>query len=134
MSDIQSGVNAAEMARRRFRDIAVIAGLAFQGFPGQHQGVKHLQSHSGLIFEVFREFDPENLLFRQAYDELIDQQMEWKRLKSVLDGLQHRVIKPSFPVHPTPFSFPLVVDRLREKLSSEQLEHRIKKMLADDLG
>ena len=134
MSDIQSGVNAAEMARRRFRDIAVIAGLAFQGFPGQHQGVKHLQSHSGLIFEVFREFDPENLLFRQAYDELIDQQMEWKRLKSVLDRLQHRVIKPSFPVHPTPFSFPLVVDRLREKLSSEQLEHRIKKMLADDLG
>ena len=134
MFDIQSGVNAAEMARRRFRDIAVIAGLAFQGFPGQHQGVKHLQSHSGLIFEVFREFDPENLLFRQAYDELIDQQMEWKRLKSVLDRLQHRVIKPSFPVHPTPFSFPLVVDRLREKLSSEQLEHRIKKMLADDLG
>lgn len=134
MSDIQSGVNAAEMARRRFRDIAVIAGLAFQGFPGQHQGVKHLQSHSGLIFEVFREFDPENLLFRQAYDELIDQQMEWKRLKSVLDRLQHRVIKPSFPVHPTPFSFPLVVDRLREKLSSEQLEHRIKKMLANDLG
>jgi ATP-dependent Lhr-like helicase len=133
MSDIQSGVNAAEMARRRFRDIAVIAGLAFQGFPGQHQGVKHLQSHSGLIFEVFREFDPENLLFRQAYDELIDQQMEWKRLKSVLDRLQHRVIKPSFPLHPTPFSFPLVVDRLREKLSSEQLEHRIKKMLADDL-
>lgn len=134
MSDLQSGVNAAEMARRRFRDIAVIAGLAFQGFPGQHQGVKHLQSHSGLIFEVFREFDPENLLFRQAYDELIDQQMEWKRLKAVLDRLQNRVVKPSFPAHPTPFSFPLVVDRLREKLSSEQLEHRIKKMLANDLG
>ena len=134
MSDVQSGVNAAEMARRRFRDIAVIAGLAFQGFPGQHQGVKHLQSHSGLIFEVFREFDPDNLLFRQAYDELIDQQMEWKRLRSVLDRLQKRVIKPSFPAHPTPFSFPLVVDRLREKLSSEQLEHRIKKMLANDLG
>lgn len=133
MSDLHSGVNATEMARRRFRDIAVIAGLTFQGFPGQHQGVKHLQSHSGLIFEVFREFDPENLLFRQAYDELIDQQMEWKRLTSVLDRLQHRVVKPSFPAHPTPFSFPLVVDRLREKLSSEQLEHRIKKMLANDL-
>ena len=134
MDDIQSGVNASEMARRRFRDIAVIAGLAFQGFPGKHHGVKHLQSHSGLIFEVFREFDSENLLFRQAFEELIDQQMEWTRLKSVFDRLQKRDMRPTFPVHPTPFSFPLVVDRLREKLSSEQLEHRIKKMLAYELS
>ncbi len=134
MRDIQSGVNASEMARRRFREIAVISGLSFQGFPGQQQGVRHLQSHTGLIFEVFREFDPDNLLFRQAYDELIDQQMEWTRLKSVLERLQKRVITPSFPAHPTPFSFPLVVDRLREKLSSEQLEHRIKKMLVRSLS
>ena len=134
MDDMQSGVNASEMARRRFRDIAVISGLAFQGFPGQHQGVRHLQSHSGLIFEVFREFDAENLLFRQAYDELIDQQMEWTRMQSVLERLQSRVLRPAFPSHPTPFSFPLVVDRLREKLSSEQLEHRIKKMLARSLS
>jgi len=134
MGDIQNGVNAAEMARRRFRDIAVIAGLAFQGFPGQNQGVKHLQSHSGLIFEVFREFDPDNLLFRQAYDELIDQQMEWTRLNLVIERLQKRHMRVSFPPHPTPFSFPLVVDRLREKLSSEQLEHRIKKMLAHELS
>ena len=134
MDDMQSGVNASEMARRRFRDIAVISGLAFQGFPGQHQGVRHLQSHSGLIFEVFREFDAENLLFRQAYDELIDQQMEWTRMQSVLERLQSRIVRPAFPSHPTPFSFPLVVDRLREKLSSEQLEHRIKKMLARSLS
>lgn len=134
MRDIQSGVNASEMARRRFREIAVISGLSFQGFPGQQQGVRHLQSHTGLIFEVFREFDPDNLLFRQAYDELIDQQMEWTRLKSVLERLQKRVITPSFPAHPTPFSFPLVVDRLREKLSSEQLDHRIKKMLVRSLS
>jgi ATP-dependent Lhr-like helicase len=134
MGDIQNGVNAAEMARRRFRDIAVIAGLTFQGFPGQNQGVKHLQSHSGLVFEVFREFDSGNLLFRQAYDELIDQQMEWTRLNAVFERLQQRDMRVSFPPHPTPFSFPLVVDRLREKLSSEQLEHRIKKMLAYELS
>jgi ATP-dependent Lhr-like helicase len=28
----------------------------------------------------------------------------------------------------TPFAFPIMVDRLREKLSSEKLEDRIKKM------
>jgi len=31
--------------------------------------------------------------------------------------------------HPTPFAFPLVVDRLRDRMSSEQLEDRIRKMM-----
>ena len=90
MDDLQSGVNSVEMAKRRFRDIAVISGLAFQGFPGQRQGVRHLQSHSGLLFDVFQDFDPENLLFRQAYDELLDQQMEWMRLRRVLDRMREK--------------------------------------------
>lgn len=129
MNDLQSGVNSAELAKRRFRDIAVISGLAFQGFPGKRQGVKHLQSHSGLLFEVFRDFDPENLLLRQAYDELLDQQMEWKRLKNVLERMRSKAWLVRRPEHPTPFAFPLVVDRLRERMSSEQLEDRIRKML-----
>ena len=129
MDDLQSGVNAAELAKRRFRDIAVISGLAFQGFPGKRQGVKHLQSHSGLLFDVFKDFDAENLLLRQAYDELLDQQMEWKRLRKVLERMESKSRIVTFPPHPTPFSFPLVVDRLRERMSSEQLEDRIQKML-----
>ena len=129
MDDLQSGVNAVEMAKRRFRDIAVISGLAFQGFPGQRQGVRHLQSHSGLLFDVFQDFDPENLLFRQAYDELLDQQMEWTRLRKVLERMRKKRVVIERTEHPTPFSFPLVVNRLREKMSSEQLEDRIRKML-----
>jgi ATP-dependent Lhr-like helicase len=129
MDDLQSGVNSVEMAKRRFRDIAVISGLAFQGFPGQRQGVRHLQSHSGLLFDVFQDFDPENLLFRQAYDELLDQQMEWTRLRRVLDRMREKRTVLERTEHPTPFSFPLVVNRLREKMSSEQLEDRIQKML-----
>lgn len=129
MDDLQSGVNSVEMAKRRFRDIAVISGLAFQGFPGQRQGVRHLQSHSGLLFDVFRDFDSENLLFRQAYDELLDQQMEWTRLRRVLERMRQKRVVLKRTRHPTPFSFPLVVNRLREKMSSEQLEDRIQKML-----
>lgn len=37
----------------------------------------------------------------------------------------------SKPNKATPFSFPILVDRLREKLTSEKLEDRIKKMTAD---
>ena len=129
MDDLQSGVNAAEMAKRRFRDIAVIAGLSFQGFPGKRQGVKHLQSHSGLLFEVFRDFDPDNLLLRQAYDELLDQQMEWSRLRIVLERMCQKMLLIRRVAHPTPFAFPLVVDRLRDRMSSEQLEDRIRKMM-----
>ncbi len=129
MDDLQSGVNSVEMAKRRFRDIAVISGLAFQGFPGQRQGVRHLQSHSGLLFDVFQDFDPQNLLFRQAYDELLDQQMEWTRLRRVLERMRLKRVVLERTDHPTPFSFPLVVNRLREKMSSEQLEDRIEKML-----
>ncbi len=129
MDDLQSGVNASELAKRRFRDIAVISGLAFQGFPGKRQGVQHLQSHSGLLFDVFNDFDSENLLLRQAYDELLDQQMEWKRLRKVLERMKVKARIVAFPTHPTPFSFPLVVDRLRERMSSEQLDDRIQKML-----
>jgi len=129
MDDLQSGVNAAEMARRRFRDIAVISGLAFQGFPGKRQGVKHLQSHSGLLFEVFRDFDPDNMLLRQAYDELLDQQMEWRRLRGVLERMHQKTLLIRRVAHPTPFAFPLVVDRLRDRMSSEQLEDRIRKMM-----
>lgn len=129
MNDLQSGLNASEMAKRRFRDIAVISGLSFQGYPGKTQGVKHLQSHSGLLFEVFRDFDADNILFKQAYDELIDQQMEWNRLRLALELISRKRALITTPGRPTPFSFPLVVSRLRESLSSEQLDFRIGKML-----
>ncbi|MDA0913262.1 MAG: ligase-associated DNA damage response DEXH box helicase [Bacteroidetes bacterium] len=129
MDDLQSGINATEMAKRRFRDIAVIAGLTFQGFPGKHQGVRHLQSHAGLLFEVFQDFDAENLLYRQAYEELLNQQMEWSRLRQVLNRIRSKKVQIMTTEHPTPFSFPLVVDRLRDRMSSEQLETRIQKMV-----
>lgn len=129
MDDLQTGLNASEMAKRRFRDIAVISGLSFPGFPGKSQSVKHLQSHAGLLFGVFKDFDPQNLLFRQAYDELIDQQMEWNRLRLALESMSRKCAAITSPGRPTPFSFPLVVNRLRESLSSEQLEIRICKML-----
>src|SRR5213078_1977518 len=80
-NDIQRSVNAAEMAKRKFRDIAVIGGLIFQGFPGEYKKARHLQSSASLIFKVFSEYEPNNLLLRQAYNEVMDQQMEEARLR-----------------------------------------------------
>ncbi|GAO41249.1 ligase-associated DNA damage response DEXH box helicase [Flavihumibacter petaseus] len=126
--DIQRSVNSTEMARRKFRDIAVIGGLIFQGMPGEHKKARHLQASASLLFNVFREYDPDNLLLRQAYQEVFDQQMEEVRLRDMLERIQQSRIVLTFPDRLTPFCFPVKVDSLREELSSEKLEDRIRKM------
>ena len=84
LPDIQKSVNSTEMARRKFRDIAVIGGLIFQGMPGEQVKTRHIQSSAGLLFNVFSEYDPNNVLLKQAYREVLDQQMEEQRLRNAL--------------------------------------------------
>ena len=126
--DIQASINAAEMAKRRFRDIASISGLIFKGYPGKQKKDRHLQSSSQLFFEVFNDYEPNNLLLLQAYDEVMSFQLEEARLRAALRRIQGQRIVLSRPEKATPFAFPIMVDRLRERLSSEKLEDRIRKM------
>ena len=128
--DLYKSLNATEMARRKFRDIAVISGMVFTGYPNKNIKMKHLQSNSQLLFDVFRDYEPGNLLFQQAFRETFEHQMEEGRLKIALERIatQEIVWKPC--ERPTPFSFPIITDRLREKLSSEKLQDRIKRMAA----
>ena len=129
-ADIQRSVNSMEMAKRKFRDVAVIGGLIFQGTPGEYVKTKHLQNSASLLFSVFSEYDPTNILLRQAYQEVLDQQMEEVRLRNMLKRIQNGNIVIKFPERLTPFCFPLKVDSIRENVSSEQLEDRVKRMQA----
>lgn len=126
--DIQRSVNSTEMAKRKFRDIAVIGGLIFQGMPGEKKKARHLQSSASLLFKVFAEYEPGNLLLRQAYQEVFDQQMEEARLRDMLQRIQESSIVITWPTRLTPFCFPIKVDSMREDLSSEKLEDRVKRM------
>jgi ATP-dependent Lhr-like helicase len=128
LNDIQRSVNSTEMARRKFRDVAVIGGLIFQGMPGEKKKARHLQSSASLLFNVFSEYDPGNLLLRQAYQEVMAQQMEETRLRDMLERIQHSKIVITFPSRLTPFCFPIKVDSMREDLSSEKLEDRVRRM------
>jgi len=129
LQDIESSINSAEMARRKFRDIASISGLIFKGFPGKHKKDRHLQSSSQLFFEVFTQYDANNLLLLQAYDEVLSFQLEEARLMAALQRIQTQTMLKQTPDKATPFSFPIIVDRLqRIKLSSETIEDRIAKM------
>ncbi|HEX5023644.1 MAG TPA: ligase-associated DNA damage response DEXH box helicase [Agriterribacter sp.] len=126
--DIQRSVNATEMAMRKFRDIAVIGGLIFQGFPGEHKKARHLQSSASLLFKVFNEYDKGNVLVQQSFREVLDQQMEEVRLRNMLERIQQSEIVITFPAQLTPFCFPIKVDSMRESLTSEKLEDRVRKM------
>jgi len=128
LEDLQKSINISEMARRRFRDIAVISGLVFQGFPNKPLKTKHLQSGAQLFYEVFKDYEPDNLLYLQALEETFDHGMERGRLTQVMEELQNKTVVWKECSQPTPFSFPLITDRIRTKLSSESVEDRIKKM------
>jgi ATP-dependent Lhr-like helicase len=130
LADIQRSANATEMAKRKFRDIAVIGGLIFQGYPGEQKKARHLQSSASLLFNVFSEYESGNLLLRQSYQEVFDQQMEEVRLRNMLERIQRSKIIITFPQQLTPFCFPIKVDSMRENLTSEKLEDRVKRMQA----
>jgi ATP-dependent Lhr-like helicase len=128
IEDIQRSVNSTEMAKRKFRDIAVIGGLIFQGYPGEYKKQRHLQASAGLLFNVFNEYEPNNVLLRQAYQEVFNQQMEEARLRDMLSRIQESKIVLTYPQRFTPFCFPIKVDSMRENLTSEKLADRVKRM------
>lgn len=129
LDDIQHSLNANEMARRRFRDIAHIGGLVFTGYPGQTVKNKHLQASTSLLFEVFSEYEPDNLLVRQAYNEALAFQLEEFRLRAALQRISKQTVILKQIERPTPFAFPIMVDSMgREKLTTETLEERVAKM------
>ncbi|RYY31014.1 MAG: DNA ligase-associated DEXH box helicase, partial [Sphingobacteriaceae bacterium] len=129
IDDIHNSLNANEMARRKFRDIAHIGGLVFTGYPGQQIKNKHLQASTSLLFEVFTEYEPDNLLVRQAYNEALAFQLEEFRLRAALQRIAKQNIILKHIERPTPFAFPIMVDNLsRDRLTTESLEERVAKM------
>ncbi len=128
LSDLQKSLNSNEMARRKFRDIAVISGMVFTGYPEKGVKMKHLQSSSQLLFDVFKDFEDDNLLYQQAFTETFEHQLEEGRLRLALERIAQQEIVWKKCQNPTPFSFPIITDRLREKLSNEKLADRIKRM------
>ncbi|GAA5022431.1 DNA ligase-associated DEXH box helicase [Marivirga lumbricoides] len=129
--DMMKALNETEMAKRKFRDIAAISGLTFRGFPGKPIKERHLQSSAGIMFGVFEEYEPENLLLVQAHNEVIQQQLEQERLLSAMENISKQEIILRKISKPTPFSFPIMVDRLnRQSFSTETLEERVAKIQA----
>ncbi|HSS26815.1 MAG TPA: helicase-related protein [Usitatibacter sp.] len=128
LEDMLSSLNAAELTRRQFREVARVAGLVFQGYPGQPKTNRQVQATSGLIYDVFARWDPANPLLGQAEREVLERQLEFSRLAEALARMREAPVLLRHTHKPSPFAFPIMVSRFREKLSSEKLADRVRRM------
>ncbi len=131
LSDVLASLNSGELAQRRFREIARIAGLVFGGYPGAPKSLRQLQASSSLFYEVFRKYDAGNRLLAQAESEVLAQELDIVRLGSTLKTLAGLELERVDLRVPSPFCLPLMVERLREQLSTEKLKDRLERMLAE---
>jgi len=131
LADVMASLNSGELAQRRFREIARVAGLVFSGYPGAPKSLRQLQASSSLFFEVFRKYDAGNRLLGQAEGEVLAQELELSRLRATLERMAAMPLDLVELRAPSPFSLPLMVERLREQLSTEKLKDRLERLLAD---
>jgi ATP-dependent Lhr-like helicase len=138
LHDVLASLNSGELAQRRFREIARVAGLISTGYPGQRKSARQLQASSALFYEVFRKYDAGNLLLNQAENEVLSQELELSRLAETLKRMRSKRVVFAPLRHPSPMSLPLMVERFREKLTTETLAARLERILremeADDAG
>jgi len=131
LADVLASLNAGELALRRFREIARIAGLVFAGYPGAPKSTRQVQASSGLFFEVFKQYDADNLLLAQAGEEVLREELDVDRLEQTLERISELRLDLHHIKRPTPLGFPLLVERMRESMSSEKLSDRIRRMVGD---
>jgi len=131
LEDILASVNAAELGRHHFREIARVAGLILSGTPGSPPTLKSLQTSSGLLWDVFARYDPGNLLLAQSQREVIERQMDFTRLSETMHNLQERRLVLMNTPRLTPLAFPLWADRISHSVGKDDPAEVLARMLAE---
>jgi ATP-dependent Lhr-like helicase len=130
-ADLEQAINLSEMGRRRFRAIAQVSGMVQNGYPGASKSAGQLQISAALLFDVFQRHDPGNLLLRQAHQEVLKEQLEVHRLASTLHRLQGCAMRLVRSPRPSPLAFPLLAERLTNRMSNESLLDRLRRLQAE---
>ena len=129
-AQLLASLNAAELAQRRFREIARVAGLLQPDAPGLRRRARDLQVSASLLWQVFERHDPHNRLLQQARAEVLAHELAFEPLHACLQRLRGWRLQLQPIARPTPLAFPLMVERLRERLSSETLAARLERLVA----
>ncbi|MFZ0408940.1 MAG: DEAD/DEAH box helicase [Cyanobium sp.] len=130
-ADLQQAINLSELCRRRFRAIAQISGLVLNGYPGQARTGSQLQISSALLYDVFLQHEPTNRLLAQARQEVLEEQLERHRLQAALTRLRSSELLLQVTARPGPLAFPLLAERLNNRLSNESLLERLARLRAE---
>lgn len=128
VEDLLACMNSTELAKRQFREIARIAGLIFQGFPGRAKSVRQLQASSGLFYDVFSRYDPENLLLQQSRREVLERQLEVSRMTETLEKIAPMRLSILQIKRLSPLSFPLWASFVQANVTTEKWTDRIQRM------
>ncbi|OYW19657.1 MAG: hypothetical protein B7Z52_03305 [Burkholderiales bacterium 12-64-5] len=128
VEDILECLNSTELARRKFREIARIAGLVFQGYPGSAKSTRQVQASSGLFYDMFARYEPDNRLLDQAKREVIERQLEVRRLQDTLAQAQNMKLILRQTERLTPLSFPLWAMWVQGQVSTEKWADRVRRM------
>jgi len=130
-ADLEQAVNLSELCRRRFRAIAQVSGLITQAMPGQSKSGGQLQISAALLFDVFQKHEPDHLLLEQARREVIEEQLELPRLQAALERLAASRWLLECTPRPGPLAFPLLVERLNNRMSNESVLERVQRLIAE---
>ena len=129
--DLERAINLSELCRRRFRAIAQISGLVRNGYPGQAKSGGQLQISAALLFDVFSRHEPANLLLAQARSEVLSDQLDLPRITGALERLQRCTLQLEATPRPGPLAFPLLAERLNNRMSNESLLERVQRLIAE---
>jgi ATP-dependent Lhr-like helicase len=127
--DLENAINFSELTKRRFKNIAQISGLVNQNNPTKTKSSSQLQISSSLFYDVFTRYEEDHLLIKQAHEEVKEYQLENKRITNSLERLSNLEIILNETKTPSPFAFPLLVERLKNTLSNESIEKRVEKLI-----
>jgi ATP-dependent Lhr-like helicase len=130
-ADLEQAVNLSELCRRRFRAIAQVSGLITQAMPGQSKTGGQLQISAALLFDVFQKHEPDHLLLEQARREVMEEQLELPRLQAALERLAASRWLLEHTPRPGPLAFPLLVERLNNRMSNESVLERVQRLIAE---
>ena len=130
-ADLEMAINLSELCRRRFRAIAQVAGLVNNGYPGKGKSGGQLQISAALLFDVFRRHEPGNRLLAQARREVLSEQLEVERIASALERLRAGSVLLERTARPGPLAFPLLAERLNNRMSNESVLERLERLRAE---
>ena len=128
---LEQAINLSELCRRRFRAIAQISGLVLNGYPGQSKSGGQLQISAALLFDVFSRHEPANRLLAQARSEVLTDQLDLPRITLALQRLQRCSLQLERTARPGPLAFPLLAERLNNRMSNESLLDRLQRLIKE---